>query len=184
MPPPKTAGKAQPVEAEESRYQARADGKQRMNPRNSFDAFGVGPTNQFAQAACKAVSDARQDLQSAGSFTGDGAREDASHAFHRPAILGKKKAAKVVYITSEAFTNEFIERDQNNTLIKFRKRYGRRTFCSSMTSSFRGQGPDAGGILPHVQYALRWAQTDCAPSERPPSEIAARDAARFAFRRA
>ena len=38
-------------------------------------------------------------------------------------IAAKKKTAKVVYITSETFTNEFIDAIQNNTLVKFRKRY-------------------------------------------------------------
>jgi chromosomal replication initiator protein len=38
-------------------------------------------------------------------------------------ILGKKKAGKVSYVTSERFTNEFIDAIQNNTLMKFRKRY-------------------------------------------------------------
>jgi chromosomal replication initiator protein len=39
------------------------------------------------------------------------------------AILAKRKPVKVVYVTSEAFTNEFIDAIQNNMLIKFRKRY-------------------------------------------------------------
>jgi chromosomal replication initiator protein len=38
-------------------------------------------------------------------------------------ILGKKKGAKVSYVTSEQFTNDFIDAIQNNSLLKFRKRY-------------------------------------------------------------
>jgi chromosomal replication initiator protein len=39
------------------------------------------------------------------------------------AALNKKRTSKVVYLTSETFTNEFIDAIQNSTLVKFRKRY-------------------------------------------------------------
>lgn len=95
-----------------------------MNPRNSFDAFVVGPNNQFAQAACKAVSDAPAKTYNP-LFIYGGVGLGKTHLMHAigHAIFGRKKGAKVVYITSEAFTNEFIDAIQNNTLIKFRKRY-------------------------------------------------------------
>ena len=37
--------------------------------------------------------------------------------------MAKRKPIKVVYITSEAFTNDFIDAIQNNTLMRFRKRH-------------------------------------------------------------
>src|SRR5258708_9981012 len=48
-----------------------------------------------------------------------------THLMHAigQAILAKRKPVKVVYVSSEAFTNEFIDAIQNNTLIRFRKRY-------------------------------------------------------------
>ena len=39
------------------------------------------------------------------------------------AMLAKKKILKVVYISSERFTNEFIDAIQHSTLVKFRKKY-------------------------------------------------------------
>ena len=39
------------------------------------------------------------------------------------AMLTKKKNLKVIYISSERFTNEFIDAIQHSTLVKFRKKY-------------------------------------------------------------
>ena len=35
----------------------------------------------------------------------------------------KKKGAKIVYVTSEQFTNEFISAIQHGELVKFRRRF-------------------------------------------------------------
>src|SRR3979411_858308 len=37
--------------------------------------------------------------------------------------MDRKKTFKVMYLSSEKFTNEFIDAIQHNTLVKFRKRY-------------------------------------------------------------
>ncbi len=95
-----------------------------MNPRNTFEGFVVGPNNDFARAACQAVADAPARTYNP-LFVYGGVGLGKTHLMHAigHTILGKKKGAKVVYITSEAFTNEFIDAIQNNNLIKFRKRY-------------------------------------------------------------
>jgi chromosomal replication initiator protein len=111
----------EPVEPRASASGASASG---FNPRNNFDAFVVGPTNQFAHAACKAVADAPARTYNP-LFIYGGVGLGKTHLMHAigQAITAKRKPGKVVYITSEAFTNEFIDAIQNNTLIKFRKRY-------------------------------------------------------------
>ncbi len=111
---------AKPAAAEVEVVETRANG---MNPRNTFEAFVVGPNNQFAQAACKAVADAPAKTYNP-LFIYGGVGLGKTHLMHAIgyAIAAKRKA-KVVYITSEAFTNEFIDAIQNHTLIKFRKRY-------------------------------------------------------------
>ncbi|HSI15657.1 MAG TPA: chromosomal replication initiator protein DnaA [Chthoniobacter sp.] len=118
---PKT--KLELVEPVEPRMPASGGGSG-FNPRNNFDAFVVGPTNQFAHAACKAVSDAPARTYNP-LFIYGGVGLGKTHLMHAigQAITAKRKPGKVVYITSEAFTNEFIDAIQNNTLIKFRKRY-------------------------------------------------------------
>ena len=94
-----------------------------MNPRNTFDGFVVGTNNQFAQAACKAVADSPAKTYNP-LFIHGPVGLGKTHLMHAigHAIAAKKKT-KVVYITSEAFTNEFIDAIQNNALVKFRKRY-------------------------------------------------------------
>jgi chromosomal replication initiator protein len=95
-----------------------------INLRNNFDAFVIGPNNQFAHAACKAVSDAPARTYNP-LFIYGGVGLGKTHLMHAigQAILAKRKPVKVVYVSSEAFTNEFIDAIQNNTLIRFRKRY-------------------------------------------------------------
>jgi len=112
------------VEPVERRSSAAAGGATGLNPRNTFDAFVVGPTNQFAHAACKAVADAPARTYNP-LFIYGGVGLGKTHLMHAigHSILTKRKPGKVVYITSEAFTNDFIDAIQNNTLIKFRKRY-------------------------------------------------------------
>ncbi len=118
-----TLSKPVPPEAKGA-GEARSPNLNGLNPRNSFDAFVVGPNNQFAQAACKAVSDAPARTYNP-LFIYGGVGLGKTHLMHAigQAILAKRKPVKVVYVTSEAFTNEFIDAIQNNMLIKFRKRY-------------------------------------------------------------
>jgi chromosomal replication initiator protein len=101
-----------------------ATGQNGLNPRNSFDAFVVGPNNSFAQAACKAVADAPARTYNP-LFIYGGVGLGKTHLMHAigQSLLSKRKPVKIVYVTSEAFTNEFIDAIQNNTLFKFRKRY-------------------------------------------------------------
>jgi chromosomal replication initiator protein len=42
---------------------------------------------------------------------------------HRPARRGHKKGARVTYLSSEKFTNEYIDAIQNNQLVRFRRKY-------------------------------------------------------------
>ncbi len=95
-----------------------------MNPRNTFELFVVGQTNEYAHAACMAVSSSPGKTYNP-LFIYGGVGLGKTHLMQATgqAILAKKRGAKVVYITSEIFTNEFIDAIQNSTLVKFRKRY-------------------------------------------------------------
>ena len=106
------------VEAEEK---AVANG---MNPRNTFENFVVGMNNQFAHAACVAVGKTPGTVYNPLFFYG-GVGLGKTHLMHAIGqhVMATRKGAKVAYVTSERFTNEFIDGIQNGTLVKFRKRY-------------------------------------------------------------
>ncbi len=95
-----------------------------MNPRNQFETFVVGTNNEYAHAACLAVANAPGKTYNP-LFIYGGVGLGKTHLMQAIGqhIASKKRTAKVVYITSETFTNEFIDAIQNSTLVKFRRRY-------------------------------------------------------------
>lgn len=95
-----------------------------LNARNTFESFVVGANSQFAHAACAAVGAAPGKTYNPLFYYG-GVGLGKTHLMHAigHTILGRKRAAKVQYITSERFTNEFIDAIQSNSLVRFRKRY-------------------------------------------------------------
>jgi chromosomal replication initiator protein len=103
----------------------RPNGKElAFNPRNTFDTFVVGSNNSFAHAAAMAV--AKEPGKSYNPlFLYGGVGLGKTHLLHAIGqhVTGHKKGAKVSYISSEKFTNEFVDAIQNNSLAKFRKKY-------------------------------------------------------------
>lgn len=95
-----------------------------LNPKNTFDNFVVGSGNQLAHAACIAVANAPAKAYNPLFLYGDTGL-GKTHLMHAVshAILGNKPNAKVAYISTEKFTNEFIRAIQENTLLKFRQHY-------------------------------------------------------------
>lgn len=97
-----------------------------LNRRNTFENFVIGSNSQLAHAAAIAVAHAP-----AGAYnplfvygeTGLG----KTHLMHAVGhhILLNKPDARIAYLSSEKFTNEFISAIQENTLTRFRKRYRR-----------------------------------------------------------
>ena len=95
-----------------------------MNVRNTFDAFVVGSNNQFAHSAALAVAKAPARTYNP-LFIYGGSGLGKTHLLQAIGhhVLATQKGAKVVYLSSEQFTNEFIDAIQHNTLVKFRKKY-------------------------------------------------------------
>src|SRR5208283_625801 len=90
-----------------------------MNPRNRFEAFVVGSNNQFAHAAALAVSQSPAKTYNP-LFIYGGVGLGKTHLMQ---AIGRRKIQKVMYLSSERFTNEFIDAIQHNMLVRFRKRY-------------------------------------------------------------
>ena len=95
-----------------------------MNTRNTFDAFVVGSNNQFAHSAALAVANAPSRTYNP-LFIYGGSGLGKTHLLQAIGhhVIAVGKSAKVVYLSSEQFTNEFIDAIQHATLVKFRKKY-------------------------------------------------------------
>jgi chromosomal replication initiator protein DnaA len=95
-----------------------------LNPRNTFETFVVGNNNQMAHAAALAVAQAPAQAYNPLFIYGDTGL-GKTHLMHAigHAILRNNPQAKIAYLSTEKFTNEFIQALQENALPKFRQRY-------------------------------------------------------------
>jgi chromosomal replication initiator protein len=95
-----------------------------FNPKNTFDSFVVGTNNNFSFAAAKAVAEAPGKSYNP-LFLYGGVGLGKTHLLHAIGqhVTGSKKGARVAYVSSEKFTNEYIDAIQNNKLVGFRKKY-------------------------------------------------------------
>ena len=97
-----------------------------LNPQYTFDRFVVGHNSEFAHAACLAVANG-SGFSYNPLFLHGGSGLGKTHLMQAIGneILRKDPDAKVVYLTSEKFTNEFIDAVKKGNLDKFRKKYRR-----------------------------------------------------------
>jgi chromosomal replication initiator protein len=95
-----------------------------FNPKNTFDTFVVGNNNNFAYAAAQAVAQAPGKSYNP-LFLYGGVGLGKTHLLHAIGqhVVTHRKNAKVSYLSSEKFTNEYIDAIQNNKLVAFRKKY-------------------------------------------------------------
>ena len=95
-----------------------------LNPSYTFDSFVVGGNSQFAHAACEAVA-RKTGIGYNPLFIHGGPGLGKTHLMQAigQEILKRRPAARVVYLTCEKFTNEFIDSVRRGDLEKFRRRY-------------------------------------------------------------
>ena len=99
-----------------------------LNPRYTFDTFVVGSNNNLAHAASLAAAEAPGEVYNP-LFIHGGPGLGKTHLMHSIAhfVLENSPNTKVLYVTSEVFTNELIEAIRNRTdsssIAQFRNKY-------------------------------------------------------------
>ena len=96
-----------------------------FNPSYTFESFVQGPNNQLASAACFAIAEKGyvEDYNPLFLYSGPGLGK--THLMHAVGqyILHKNPKKRVMYVSSEAFTNELVTAIQEKSTEKFRNKY-------------------------------------------------------------
>nr|WP_263323982.1 chromosomal replication initiator protein DnaA [Neobacillus sp. Marseille-Q6967] len=95
-----------------------------LNPKYTFDTFVIGSGNRFAHAASLAVAEAPAKAYNP-LFIYGGVGLGKTHLMHAIGhyVIDHNPNAKVVYLSSEKFTNEFINSIRDNKAVEFRNKY-------------------------------------------------------------
>ena len=145
-----------------------------FNPKNTFDTFVVGNNNNFAYAAALAVAQAPGKSYNP-LFLYGGVGLGKTHLLHAIGqhVVVHKKGARVAFVSSEKFTNEYIDGIQNNQLARFRKKYRQTDVLLIDDIQFLAQKERTQEEFFHTFNALHESMKQIViASDRPPKELA------------
>jgi chromosomal replication initiator protein len=114
-------GKAAALEGEALDKRIKSAG---LNPAHTFASFVVGDNSQFAHAACEAVAK-KSGIGYNPLFIYGGPGLGKTHLMQAIGheLLRRQPGTRVIYLTCEKFTNEFIDAIRRGDIEKFRRRY-------------------------------------------------------------
>jgi chromosomal replication initiator protein len=113
-----------PVAAVEPGTLKVSSGEARLNPKYTFENFVIGPSNRFAHAAALAVGESPAKAYNP-LFIYGGSGLGKTHLLHAIGhyAQGLFPGAKVRYVSSEEFTNDYINSLATNQIVSFNQRY-------------------------------------------------------------
>src|SRR6201999_1534053 len=99
-------------------------GETRLNPKYTFETFVIGSSNRFAHAAAVAVAEAPGKAYNPQLIYGDSGL-GKTHLLHAIGhyVRSLYTGARVRYVSSEEFTNDFINAIRDDRQDRFKRRY-------------------------------------------------------------
>ena len=111
-----------PTPAAEAQLPASRFSSANLNPRYTFDSFVVGPGNRLAHAASEAVVESPAGAYNP-LFIHGGVGLGKTHLLHAIGHGCQAQGLRVLYLSSEKFTNDLIEAIRAHTTDSFRAKY-------------------------------------------------------------
>ncbi|TVZ94096.1 chromosomal replication initiator protein DnaA [Streptomyces sp. BK340] len=124
LPPAGGSGAPGPLAAKPSPASGPGEPTARLNPKYLFDTFVIGASNRFAHAAAVAVAEAPAKAYNPLFIYGESGL-GKTHLLHAIGHYARSlyPGTRVRYVSSEEFTNEFINSIRDGKGDSFRKRY-------------------------------------------------------------
>src|SRR5271154_2578836 len=150
------------------------DGAAQLNPRYTFDAFVIGSGNQFAHAACQAVSERPSKAYNPlFLYGGVGMGKTPLMQAIGHEIKRRQPQSAICYVSSEKFTNEMINSLRYDKMTSFRDRFRNVDVLLIDDIQFLAQKERTQEEFFHTFNALHESMKQIViASDRPPKELA------------